>query len=197
MVNFAIECVVTDNNALGYGPGTFWGQIANSVSSDASLSFDLQRKGKSSDEISKAIKQSHKGPSWGVTYKVKPYAKGEAAFGFGAGYFYDANVDNSQFSINEGETLAVGGRLSGQIGIQFGPYLPGMIDTKRNNSLGFGLGLGNVGISYGKDGLGLNLGVGPAWGWSGISKKTEIENIDINGSSGTELYNYKFNKGGD
>ncbi|MCA6223020.1 polymorphic toxin type 25 domain-containing protein [Photorhabdus antumapuensis] len=157
----------TDNNTLGYGPGTFWGQIANSVSSDASLSFDLQRKGKSSDEISKAIKQSHKGPSWRVTYKVKPYAKGEAAFGFGAGYFYDANVDNSQFSINEGEALAVGGRLSGQIDIQFGPYLLGMINTGRNNS----------------------LGVGPAWGWSGISKKTEIENININGSSGTELYN--------
>ncbi len=131
-------------------------------------------------------------PSWGAEYKVKPYVKGEVAGGAGAGYYFDASIDPNQISANRGETLAVGGRISGQMGIQFGPYLPGIITSERNNSIGLGFGLISGGILYGKDGVGFSIGVGPAWGWSGISTNIANEKIDINGSSGTEFYNYNF-----
>jgi filamentous hemagglutinin len=38
------------------------------------------------------------------------------------------------------------------------------------------------------------LTVGPAIGWTGISKETGVGNVDINGSSGTEFYHYDFEK---
>ncbi|WP_181949837.1 polymorphic toxin type 25 domain-containing protein, partial [Yersinia intermedia] len=134
------------------------------------------------------------GPSWGTEYKVKPYVKGEVAGGAGAGYYFDTSIDPYQISANRGETLAVGGRISGQMGIQFGPYFPGTIDSKRNNSVGLGLGIISSEISYGKDGVGFSFGVGPAWGWSGISTNISGEKVDVNGSSGTEFYHYDFNK---
>lgn len=65
---------------------------------------------------------------------------------------------------------------------------------ERNNSLDFGFGITGVGISYGKDGVGLNLGIGPAIGWTGISKETGVGSVDINGSSGTEFYHHDFDK---
>ncbi|WP_170986716.1 polymorphic toxin type 25 domain-containing protein, partial [Escherichia coli] len=183
-----------ENNT--FGPNTFFGQMANSVNPDATLAFDLMGKGTAVDEINKAIEYSHQRPSWGVEYKVKPYVKGEAALGIGPGYFYDASVDPSQFAINGGETLAIGGRVSGQVGIQFGPYFPDIGGTERNTSFGVGFGVGNIEISHGKDGVGLSLGAGPSWGWSGISKSIGGESIDINGSSGTEKYKYEFNNSG-
>jgi filamentous hemagglutinin len=196
--NVAKEWVVVENNNLhnGFGPNSFWGQMANSVSSDASLAMDLQSKGKTAEEITEAVKSSHLGPSWGDEYKVKPYAKAEAAAGAGLGYFYDANIDPSQFTINSGETLAFGGRISSQIGIQFGPYFSDIGGKERNTSLGLGLGIGNIEVLYGKNGIGLGLGFGPSWGWSGISKNIGSNKIDINGSSGTEEYKYKFNNNG-
>ncbi|WP_052752463.1 hemagglutinin repeat-containing protein [Tatumella morbirosei] len=134
------------------------------------------------------------GPSWGTEYKVKPYVKGEVAGGAGAGYYFDTSIDPYQISANRGETLAVGGRISGQMGIQFGPYFPGTIDSKRNNSVGLGLGIISSEVSYGKDGVGFSFGVGPAWGWSGISTNISGEKVDVNGSSGTEFYHYDFNQ---
>ncbi|WP_374258620.1 hemagglutinin repeat-containing protein [Yokenella regensburgei] len=134
------------------------------------------------------------GPSWGTEYKVKPYVKGEVAGGAGAGYYFDTSIDPYQISANRGETLAVGGRISGQMGIQFGPYFPGTIDSKRNSSVGLGLGIISSEISYGKDGVGFSFGVGPAWGWSGISTNISGEKVDVNGSSGTEFYHYDFNQ---
>ncbi|WP_167455960.1 polymorphic toxin type 25 domain-containing protein [Buttiauxella izardii] len=128
------------------------------------------------------------GPSWGGTYKVKPYAKTEAAAGFGPGYYYDAGSDNSQFSINRGETMAIGMRASGQIGVQFGPYFSNIGSTDRNSSLSFGLGLWGGEVNYGKDGIGLSIGAGPSWGWSGISKGE----LDMNASSGKEVYHYDY-----
>lgn len=54
--------------------------------------------------------------------------------------------------------------------------------------------MAGVGLAYGKDGIGMSIG--PAFGWSGISKDSPIGNIDINGSSGSEFYHYDFNKKG-
>uniref|UniRef100_UPI0025513138 polymorphic toxin type 25 domain-containing protein n=1 Tax=Leclercia adecarboxylata TaxID=83655 RepID=UPI0025513138 len=134
------------------------------------------------------------GASWGTEYKVKPYVKGEVAGGAGADYYFDTSIDPYQISANHGETLAVGGRISGQIGVQFGPYFPGTIGSERNSSIGLGLGVISSEVSYGKDGFGFSLGVGPAWGWSGISTNVAGEKVDINGSSGTEFYHHDFGK---
>ncbi|ECO0809218.1 hypothetical protein AAL09_12350 [Salmonella enterica subsp. enterica serovar Newport] len=132
------------------------------------------------------------GASWGTQYKVKPYVKGEVAGGAGAGYYFDTSIDPYQISANRGETLAVGGRISGQIGIQFGPYFPGTMNSERNSSIGLGLGVISSEVSYGKDGFGFSFGVGPAWGWSGVSTNVAGEKMDINGSSGTEFYHHDF-----
>ncbi len=132
------------------------------------------------------------GASWGTEYKVKPYVKGEVAGGAGAGYYFDTSIDPYQISANRGETLAVGGRISGQIGIQFGPYFPGTMNSERNSSIGLGLGVISSEVSYGKDGFGFSFGVGPAWGWSGVSTNIAGEKVDINGSSGTEFYHHDF-----
>lgn len=134
------------------------------------------------------------GPSWGVEYKVKPYVKVEIAGGTGAGYYFDTSIDPYQISANHGETLAVGGRISGQAGIQFGPYFSGAIDSTKSSYLGLGFGIISGEISYGKDGVGFSFGVGPAWGWSGISTNIAGEKVDFNGSSGTEFYHYDFNQ---
>ncbi|WP_252318837.1 polymorphic toxin type 25 domain-containing protein [Candidatus Symbiopectobacterium endolongispinus] len=103
-------------------------------------------------------------------------------------------MDPYQISANRGETLAVDGRISGQVGIQFGPYFPGTIDSQRNSSVGLGIGIISSEIPYGKDGVVFSLGVGPAWGWSGISTNISCGKVDVNGSSGTEFYNYDFNQ---
>ncbi len=143
------------------------GLVPPRVQQDASLAFDPSQKGKSAEQINEAIDASHLGPSWGTEYKVKPYVKGEVAGGAGADYYFDTSIDPYQISANRGETLAIGGRISGQIGIQFGPYFPGTIDSERNSSVGLGLGVISSEISYGKDGF--SFGAGPAWGWSGVS----------------------------
>jgi filamentous hemagglutinin len=178
---------VVENNSMS-------GLVPPRVQQDASLAFDPSQQGKTVEEINDAIDASHLGPSWGTEYKVKPYVKGEVAGGAGAGYYFDTSVDPYQISANRGETLAVGGRISGQIGIQFGPYFPGTIDSERNNSIGLGLGVISGEISYGKDGFGFSFGAGPAWGWSGVSTNAAGEKVDINGSSGTEFYHHDFGK---
>ncbi|MFL1549872.1 polymorphic toxin type 25 domain-containing protein [Pseudomonas sp. D47] len=97
--------------------------------------------------------------------------------------------------VSGGGTLAIGGRLSGQVGIQFGPYFPKAGVTDRNNTFSLGEGMGTVEISYEKDGIGFGLGIRPSLGWSGVSKSIGDQQVDLNGSSGTEIYNYNFNKG--
>ncbi|MCT8345297.1 hemagglutinin repeat-containing protein, partial [Photorhabdus kleinii] len=182
-----------DNNALGYGPGTFWGQIANSISSDASLSFDLQSKGKTVEEINKAIKYSHQGPSWGVTYKVKPHVKGEVTAGIGPAGFAEAALDPNKFAINGGMTTAIGAHGGATVGIEFGPYFPGLLGSQdKDYSFDLGFGYGSFGISAGKDGIGVSLGVGPSIGWGGISKETPLGETDMNGKVGTEIYKHEF-----
>ncbi|WP_414826394.1 polymorphic toxin type 25 domain-containing protein [Yersinia rohdei] len=106
------------------------GLVPPRVQQDASLAFDPNQQGKSAEQINEAIDASHLGPSWGTEYKVKPYVKGEVAGGAEADYYFDTSIDPYQISANRGETLAVGGRISGQIGIQFGPYFPGTMIPK-------------------------------------------------------------------
>ena len=184
-----------ENNALGNGFNlpkglTDYGAAAaswNQYAVDHNLTQEQTQKG-----LNRIA--TGEGPSWGTEYKVKPYVKGEVAGGAGAGYYFDTSIDPYQITVNRGETLAVGGRISGQMGIQFGPYFSGAIDSKRNSSLGLGLGIISSEISYGKDGVGFSFGVGPAWGWSGISTNISGEKVDVNGSSGTEFYHYDFNQ---
>ena len=168
--------------------------IPPAVQQDASLASWMAQQGTGPEAIDQAVKDSHLGPSFGVTYKVKPYGKVEAAVGAGYGLYVGGTVDTTQISLNQGETLALGGRVAGQIGVQLGPYFANTLDMERNNSLDFGFGIAGVGISYGKDGVGLSLGVGPAIGWTGISKETGVGNVDMNGSSGTEFYHHDFDK---
>ncbi|WP_350307649.1 polymorphic toxin type 25 domain-containing protein, partial [Photorhabdus viridis] len=182
-----------DNNALGYGLGTFWGQIANSISSDASLSFDLQGKGKTVEEINEAIKYSHQGPSWGVTYKVKPHVKGEVTAGIGPAGFAEAALDPNKFAINGGMTTAIGAHGGATVGIEFGPYFPGLLGAQdKDYSFDLGFGYGSFGISAGKDGIGVSLGIGPSIGWGGISRETPLGETDVNGKVGTEIYKHEF-----
>jgi len=180
-----------ENNLFGMPSGmTNYGQAVaswNQYAADNNLTPEQTQEGMNRIAIGKR-------PSWGIEYKVRPYVKGEAAGGAGAGYYFDTSIDPYQISANRGETLAVGGRVSGQIGIQFGPYFPGTIDSGRNSSMGLGLGIASGEISYGKDGLGFSFGVGPAWGWSGVSTNIAGEKVDINGSSGTEFYHHDFNQ---
>lgn len=185
----APERVVVENNALSLPNGMMnYGQAVaswNQYAVDNNLTQEQTQ-----EELNRiAIGE---GASWGTEYKVKPYVKGEVAGGTGAGYYFDTSIDPYQISANRGETLAVGGRISGQIGIQFGPYFPGTMNSERNSSIGLGLGVISSEVSYGKDGFGFSFGVGPAWGWSGVSTNVAGEKVDINGSSGTEFYHHDF-----
>ncbi len=171
----------------------FGGQIANSISSDASLSFDLQGKGKTIEEINKAIKYSHQGPSWGVTYKVKPHVKGEVTAGIGPAGFAEAALDPNKFAINGGMTTAIGAHGGATVGIEFGPYFPGLLGSQdKDYSFDLGFGYGSFGISAGKDGIDVSLGVGPSIGWGGISRETPLGETDMNGKVGTEIYKHEF-----
>ncbi|HIF3107560.1 TPA: hemagglutinin repeat-containing protein [Salmonella enterica] len=178
-----------ENNALSLPNGMMnYGQAVaswNQYAVDNNLTQEQTQEGLNRIAIGE-------GASWGTEYKVKPYVKGEVAGGAGAGYYFDTSIDPYQISANRGETLAVGGRISGQIGIQFGPYFPGTMNSERNSSIGLGLGVISSEVSYGKDGFGFSFGVGPAWGWSGVSTNVAGEKVDINGSSGTEFYHHDF-----
>ncbi|HEJ9093548.1 TPA: polymorphic toxin type 25 domain-containing protein [Serratia odorifera] len=101
------------------------------IQQDASLAFWMAQQGSSPEEINQAVADSHLGPSFGVTYKVKPYVKGEVAVGAGYGFYADGTIEHSQLSLNSGETLAIGGRAAGQVGIQLGPYYPNLIAMEK------------------------------------------------------------------
>ncbi|MCC8367151.1 hypothetical protein J8V57_12850 [Xenorhabdus sp. PB61.4] len=185
---------VIENNALGdgFGPNSFWVQMANSVNSDATLAFDLLSKGASVDEIDKAIKYSHQRPSWGVEYKVKPYLRGEAEFGAGWAGFAEVSLDPYKFAINGGETTAIGVHTGATVGVEFGPYFPGSLGSlNKDYSFDLGFGFGSVGLSVGKDGIGTSLGAGPSYGLKG-TQKISLGEVDINGKEGAEIYKYEF-----
>ena len=57
--------------------------VPSGIQQDTSLALWMAQQRVSPEEINQAIADSHLGPSAGVTYKVKPHAKGEAAVGAG------------------------------------------------------------------------------------------------------------------
>ncbi|HAF2130401.1 TPA: hypothetical protein G9F27_004690 [Salmonella enterica] len=176
-----------ENNT--FGPNTFFGQMANSVNPDATLAFDLMSKGTAVNEVGKAIKYNHQRPSWGVEYKVHPEFQAGGDISFIRGYTLGGTIDDYHISVNQGDIYSIGAHGSASVGLSFGPYFPGLIETKdKDYTINGGLGVGSVGLSAGKDGIGFNFGVGPSWGWSA----TEIKGVDVNGTSTTEIYRHDF-----
>ncbi|WP_392432438.1 hemagglutinin repeat-containing protein [Yersinia sp. HM-2024] len=168
--------------------GSLWFNTANLVNEKGEaiprLTFEEQMK--MSSEL-------YLGPSGGTTYKVKPYAKVDAAGGLGPAGFAEATIDPNQLLINGGMTSALGVKGSATVGLTFGPYFPGVIGSPdKSYSFDLGLGYGTVGMSAGKDGIGLSFGVGPSFGWAGFSKQTPFGEIDMNGSTSSEIYKHDF-----
>ncbi|MFM5470339.1 polymorphic toxin type 25 domain-containing protein, partial [Aeromonas veronii] len=181
---------VVENNAL-----SDWGSlIPPQTQQDAYLAFQLMSQGQSQDEIAQALILSHQNPSMGAEYKVTPTAKIEGAAGILMGVFVEGAVNEDVFSLNGGLAPTFGLRGSATVGMDFGPYLPGLIPTNHDSSFDIGIGGGSLGIALGKDGVGFSLGVGPSIGWGGVSKEIKGVDVEGNGKIGNEIYRYEFKK---
>ncbi len=129
------------------------------------------------------------GPSWGTTYKVHPVVQAGGDVSFIRGYTLSGTIDDNHISVNQGDIYSIGAHGGASIGLSFGPYFPGLINSNDNDySINGGFGVGAVGLSTGKDGVSFTFGFGPSWGWSA----TEIEGVDVNGTSTSEVYRYDF-----
>ena len=169
------------------------GLVPPRVQQGASLAFDSSQQGKSTEEISDAIDASHLGPSWGTEYKVKPNGKAEISGGAGFALKGGAEINNDYFSVSTGYTKEVGVKAGASIGVDFGPYAPGLFgDLNRDYSAGIGFGPGAVGMSAGKDGIGFSFSVGPSIGFNGSSTDAQADNLDLNGDSTKEIYHHDF-----
>ncbi|NCI01940.1 filamentous hemagglutinin N-terminal domain-containing protein [Cronobacter malonaticus] len=177
-----------ENNALY--PGDF---IPPRVQQDSYLAVDLVQKGKSYEEIDAAIEASHMGPSWGPTYKVKTNGKVEVSGGIGPAFKGEMKVDNDSFSVSTGYTKEFGVKAGASIGIDFGPYAPGVFgDLSRDYSASIGFGPGSLGLSIGKDGFGFAVSVGPSIGYTSSSTSRHNEKIDLNSDTSKEIYHHDF-----
>ncbi|ELY3761924.1 hemagglutinin repeat-containing protein, partial [Cronobacter universalis] len=177
-----------ENNALY--PGDF---IPPRVQQDSYLAVDLVQKGKSYEEIDAAIEASHMGPSWGPTYKVKTNGKVEVSGGIGPAFKGEMKVDNDSFSVSTGYTKEFGVKAGASIGIDFGPYAPGVFgDLSRDYSASIGFGPGSLGLSIGKDGFGFAVSVGPSIGYTSSSTSRHNEKIDLNSDISKEIYHHDF-----
>ncbi|RRN94829.1 polymorphic toxin type 25 domain-containing protein, partial [Pectobacterium aquaticum] len=133
------------------------------------------------------------GPSWGTEYKVKPNGKFEVSGGVGAALKGGAEINNDYFSVSTGYTNGFGVKAGASVGIDFGPYAPGMFgDLNRDYSTSLGFGPGSVGLSAGKDGIGFSFSIGPSIGFTGSSTGSHIEKIELNGDSTKEIYHHDF-----
>ncbi|HGG6664823.1 TPA: polymorphic toxin type 25 domain-containing protein, partial [Salmonella enterica subsp. diarizonae serovar 61:i:z] len=133
------------------------------------------------------------GPSWGTEYKVKPNGKVEVSGGVGLALKGGAEVNNDYFSISTGYTKEFGVKAGASVGIDFGPYFPGVFgDLNRDYSTSIGFGPGSVGMSGGKDGIGFSFSVGPSIGFTGSTTGSHDEKIELNGDSIKEIYHYDF-----
>ncbi len=129
------------------------------------------------------------GPSWGTTYKVHPVVQAGGDVSFIRGYTLSGTIDDNHISVNQGDIYSIGAHGGASIGLSFGPYFPGLINSNDNDySINGGFGVGAVGLSTGKDGVSFTFGFGPSWGWSA----TEIKGADVNGTSTSEVYRYDF-----
>ncbi|EJI7077739.1 hemagglutinin repeat-containing protein, partial [Escherichia coli] len=118
------------------------------------------------------------GPSWGTTYKVHPVVQAGGDVSFIRGYTLSGTIDDNHISVNQGDIYSIGAHGGASIGLSFGPYFPGLINSNDNDySINGGFGVGAVGLSTGKDGVSFTFGFGPSWGWSA----TEIKGVDVNG----------------
>ncbi|HAW9090506.1 TPA: Contact-dependent inhibitor A, partial [Escherichia coli] len=123
------------------------------------------------------------GPSWGTTYKVHPVVQAGGDVSFIRGYTLSGTIDDNHISVNQGDIYSIGAHGGASIGLSFGPYFPGLINSNDNDySINGGFGVGAVGLSTGKDGVSFTFGFGPSWGWSA----TEIKGVDVNGTSTSE-----------
>ncbi len=129
------------------------------------------------------------GPSWGTTYKVHSVVQAGGDVSFIRGYTLSGTIDDNHISVNQGDIYSIGAHGGASIGLSFGPYFPGLINSNDNDySINGGFGVGAVGLSTGKDGVSFTFGFGPSWGWSA----TEIKGVDVNGTSTSEVYRYDF-----
>lgn len=129
------------------------------------------------------------GPSWGTTYKVHPVVQAGGDVSFIRGYTLSGTIDDNHISVNQGDIYSIGAHGGASIGLSFGPYFPGLINSNDNDySINGGFGVGAVGLSTGKDGVSFTFGFGLSWGWSA----TEIKGVDVNGTSTSEVYRYDF-----
>ncbi|EJK0993861.1 VENN motif pre-toxin domain-containing protein, partial [Escherichia coli] len=129
------------------------------------------------------------GPSWGTTYKVHPVVQAGGDVSFIRGYTLSGTIDDNHISVNQGDIYSIGAHGGASIGLSFGPYFPGLINSNDNDySINGGFGVGAVGLSTGKDGVSFTFGFGPSWGWSA----TEIKGVDVNGTSTSEVSRYDF-----
>ncbi|UXO71024.1 hemagglutinin repeat-containing protein [Pantoea dispersa] len=130
------------------------------------------------------------GPSWGTESKIMPTVQlgGDVAIG-ATGYTLTGSIDDEHFSVNSGSIYGLGAHASATIGLNFGPYYPGVFgNSDKDYSLNVGVGVVSFGATANKDGIGLSFGFGPSIGVSG----TEFHGVDFNGSSTQEVYSYEF-----
>ncbi|EFD1128601.1 Contact-dependent inhibitor A, partial [Escherichia coli] len=99
------------------------------------------------------------GPSWGTTYKVHPVVQAGGDVSFIRGYTLSGTIDDNHISVNQGDIYSIGAHGGASIGLSFGPYFPGLINSNDNDySINGGFGVGAVGLSTGKDGVSFTFG---------------------------------------
>ena len=131
------------------------------------------------------------GPSWGTEYKVKPNGKVEVSGGIVFALKGGAVINNDYLSISTGYTNEFGAKAGASLGIDFGPYAPGVYgNLSRDYSGSIGFGAGSFGTSIGKDGIGFSFSVGPTIGFSGSATSSHTDKIELNGDSTKEIYHH-------
>ncbi len=176
----------------GHRAGIFTLTVSQHFASSASPSLGSHPSAHAA-YVLRASGRAGAGPSWGIEYKVKPNGKVEVSGGVGLALKGGAEVNNDYFSISTGYTKEFGIKAGASVGIDFGPYFPGVFgNLNRDYSTSIGFGAGSVGMSGGKDGIGFSFSVGPGIGFTGSATGSHDEKIDLNGDSTKEIYHYDF-----
>lgn len=179
-----------ENNALSFGTGmNSYGAAVKSWNQYAEVNgLTPEQKQAGLNRIAVG-----EGPSWGTEYKVKPNGKVEVSGGVGLALKGGSEINNDYLSISSGYTKEFGIKAGASIGIDFGPYFPGLFgDLNRDYSTSIGFGPGSVGMSGGKDGIGISFSIGPIIGFTGSATGSHDEKLDLNGDSTKEIYHYDF-----